>query len=99
MKDCHYLSCKVSAIRVHEQIRSLKLLIELHDFVWLECLHLHFDRFNGRLRGFFLQVSLGGRGDFRNFVDEFVGYSNLWPKLAMRGRRGIGGNYFLCFEL
>lgn len=57
------------------------------------------DRFNGRLRGFFLQVSLGGRGDFRNFVDEFVGYSNLWPKLAMRGRRGIGGNYFLCFEL
>jgi hypothetical protein len=37
------------------------------------------------LRGFFLQVSLGGRGDFRNFVDEIVGYSNLWPKLAMRG--------------
>lgn len=34
---------------------------------------------------FFLQVSLGGRGDFRNFVDEIVGYSNLWPKLAMRG--------------
>lgn len=89
MKDCHYLSCKVSAIRVHEQIRSLKLLIELHDFVWLGCLHLYFDRFNdrfnGRLRGFFLQVSLGGRGDFRNFVDEIVGYSNLWSKLAMRG--------------